>query len=409
MKLISKKALIYAVFFFGLYFFCGLCFKDTLLSQADNLAFNADSKRVVYELQTNESPKRIQLHPMFNLIISPAAKVLINTLGKDIGLITLNAMVGALSVFFMYHIILSFLLTPVFTFLLTCLFGFSACQLFFSIAPETHQFAGLGILCTYYFYRYAHINFQTKQKRNRGFLLQNIFAAFTIGMSAFAGLFILILIFADKKQKRCVNLLFITLLVFLGMSVNLKNLGDTSDIPDIQLSSLAHDQSDVSYRLIRLPHFFITNIISAGIRQRDTQHPISWASPHEKLPIIDYESIFYRITTYRLLLYILYLFFLIRGIYIFFMQKKHKQDAKTMSIYFLISMLFFIIFAESPFLFSPLYTLPVFLCIMHGFTGIEKKENRIYTALFVLMIFLLVYNNITVIRNIYEIYRPLPV
>lgn len=141
------------VFFltFLLYVFLGLCMSNT--PYPINIFFYSDNTRALADMSAIAgSHGRINVHPLFLLLVQPAAQIIDGFVNyAPLAVILLESFAGAMLVTLLMAILNRLIPDQRLVYLFTFIFAFSFLQLLFSASPETYIFAGLGLAAYWYF------------------------------------------------------------------------------------------------------------------------------------------------------------------------------------------------------------------------------------------------------------------
>lgn len=150
--IIHNKNLKILCVFFTIYVLLGLCISYSAKFN-DNVFFDADNYRAFLDLtEIQYHHYRVKVHPLF-LIFTESVVLIINGFinNNALSVIILESFAGACSVVFLYNILEELGINKKLKRITALLYGFSFSTMIFSSIPETYIFAGLGLICYWYF------------------------------------------------------------------------------------------------------------------------------------------------------------------------------------------------------------------------------------------------------------------
>ena len=181
----EKNGLIILIGVFLLYFVLGMLL--SYYNEVDNsMYFGSDNSRAYVDLVDVKDMKlehhRITVHPLMLILLQPITSLLSGVFhDARMGLIVLQAMLGAGCVWATYKILQKICNDKIFHCLLTLLYTFSFSNIIFSAVPETFIFAGF-IITTFWLYIFEESN-NKKNLEPADYIILFFFGIFNFGIT----------------------------------------------------------------------------------------------------------------------------------------------------------------------------------------------------------------------------------
>ena len=220
LKLDKPETLLFIFSFFYL-LVLGLTLSYNLdFSNNYGLLFDSDTARVIMDATiTNANHYRIDVHPLFLILIQPIVLLLSGIImNKMLSIVILSALASSLSVLFIYKILNLIKKDNKTNIIISLIYLFSFSNIIYTSGIETYNFASLFLIILIYFV------LKNKELDNYKYLLLVALGVLSLGFTItnfVVFLIILFMLFINKKisLKGSIKIVFITVLCLFGLNL----------------------------------------------------------------------------------------------------------------------------------------------------------------------------------------------